>query len=732
MKKRKSVSRLVSILTAIVICLMVLPFALLAYFPPKTVNAASQADALISVALAEEGYTEGANNYSKYGEWYYNNVSQNADYSHSQWCAMFISWCARQAGIPTSVIKNNAWAGSMSSSKGTGNFGAPYYPKGSITPQKGDIVYYGWGSSKSQHVEIVISTSGSTFTSIGGNTGGGTKVYIHRNYSFTSSDVVGYERPNYNGSVNPPTQNNDDELGIPYPRPSGSPLLSTGSRGSGVSWLQTALNKANNAGLAVDGQFGSGTKQAVINFQKANGLEADGIAGPATINKLVEVIKGQMNPPEPIVPQGRAMSESEAAGQTIPNGDYLIYSSLAENYALDIPGDGISESGANIQMWKWANGVKPTVYDVFTVTYCGNGFYEIRQKNTDLCLDVYNGSLDMGTNVQLWSKNDSPAQQWSITRTEVGCMLQARCNGYCLDVFGGNVENETNVQVYENNGTTSQRFIFASQRLNLEAPNLNVDVNGQEVTFSWNLVANATHYDVRVYNSDGSSYENFWGGSDTQTSLSLTMPANKEFSVQVCAANKNYENCFTYCQPISFKTGIHKHEWGEWKIEKPATCTSNGYKKRNCLGCEKTEEAIIYATGHDWSEWKVVKESTCTTQGERSRTCDICKAYEGYSIPVISHKYAEKIVKPTYAENGYTLHTCYLCGNSYKDNFTEKLAKLKGDINDDGKADIADLVILQKWLLGSGELTNWKNADLCEDGVIDAFDVAALRRLLLN
>lgn len=91
MKKRKSVSRLVSILTAVVICLMVLPFTLLVYFSPKTVNAASQADALISVALAEEGYTEGANNYSKYGEWYYNNVSQNADYSHSQWCAMFIS-----------------------------------------------------------------------------------------------------------------------------------------------------------------------------------------------------------------------------------------------------------------------------------------------------------------------------------------------------------------------------------------------------------------------------------------------------------------------------------------------------------------------------------------------------------------------------------------------------------------------------------------------------------------
>lgn len=171
------------------------------YVPMSKVHAESQADALVSIALAEEGYTEGANNYSKYGEWYYNNVSKEIDYAHSQWCAMFISWCARQAGIPTSIIKNNAWAGSMGSSKRTGNFGGQYYPKGSITPQKGDIVYYGWGSSTSEHVEIVISTSGNTFTSIGGNTGGGTKVYIHKNYSFTSSDVVGYERPNYNNNI---------------------------------------------------------------------------------------------------------------------------------------------------------------------------------------------------------------------------------------------------------------------------------------------------------------------------------------------------------------------------------------------------------------------------------------------------------------------------------------------------------------------------------------------------
>ena len=54
------------------------------------------------------------------------------------------------------------------------------------------------------------------------------------------------------------------------------------------------LNLVNNAGLTVDGQFGSGTKQAVINFQRAYGLDVDGIAGPATISKIIEVRKKQI------------------------------------------------------------------------------------------------------------------------------------------------------------------------------------------------------------------------------------------------------------------------------------------------------------------------------------------------------------------------------------------------------------------------------------------------------
>lgn len=55
-----------------------------------------------------------------------------------------------------------------------------------------------------------------------------------------------------------------------------------------------------------------------------------------------------------------------------------------------------------------------------------------------------------------------------------------------------------------------------------------------------------------------------------------------------------------------------------------------------------------------------------------------------------------------------------------------------GDVNADKKFNISDVVMLQKWLLGAGELTNWKAGDLCEDNIINAFDLCLMKRKLIE
>lgn len=64
------------------------------------------------------------------------------------------------------------------------------------------------------------------------------------------------------------------------------PVLQQGSSGPAVITLQTQLKALGFDPKGTDGKFGSGTKAAVIAFQKSKGLTADGKAGPGTMAAL--------------------------------------------------------------------------------------------------------------------------------------------------------------------------------------------------------------------------------------------------------------------------------------------------------------------------------------------------------------------------------------------------------------------------------------------------------------
>jgi peptidoglycan hydrolase-like protein with peptidoglycan-binding domain len=64
------------------------------------------------------------------------------------------------------------------------------------------------------------------------------------------------------------------------------PVLYSGSDGNSVSRLQHLLTHAGFDCGGVDGDFGPQTRAAVLAFQKAHGLESDGLVGPKTWEAL--------------------------------------------------------------------------------------------------------------------------------------------------------------------------------------------------------------------------------------------------------------------------------------------------------------------------------------------------------------------------------------------------------------------------------------------------------------
>ena len=92
-----------------------------------------------------------------------------------------------------------------------------------------------------------------------------------------------------NGGGSPPPSNGGGSSNNKLPI---TTTLKMGSRGSQVQVLQKRLNELGFNCGAVDGIFGNKTHNAVVQFQKARGLTANGVVDTKTVEKLFEASGG--------------------------------------------------------------------------------------------------------------------------------------------------------------------------------------------------------------------------------------------------------------------------------------------------------------------------------------------------------------------------------------------------------------------------------------------------------
>lgn len=142
---------------------------------------------LVNVALKEVGYTEGANNYNKYG-------ASFGD-PNNAWCGYFVSWCLEQIGIDDYGGTGASWMFAVDArDRGIGT----YHAKGSgYSPKLGDLYIKNFDGGHADHVGIVKEdASGGTFSSVDGNSGNAVSV----NYGRSVSEFC-YVTPPYDGET---------------------------------------------------------------------------------------------------------------------------------------------------------------------------------------------------------------------------------------------------------------------------------------------------------------------------------------------------------------------------------------------------------------------------------------------------------------------------------------------------------------------------------------------------
>ena len=142
------------------------------------------AQKLINIAKKEIGNNESDGTHMKYET--YMGFGGN-----DPWCAMFVSWCANQAGfIDSGIIPKYA-----SCSTGVSWFQSKnaFHKEGSgYTPQPGDIVFFGPGGGS--HTGIVVKSDANNVYTIEGNT---SDMVAERTRPRATGYVYGYGTPAY-------------------------------------------------------------------------------------------------------------------------------------------------------------------------------------------------------------------------------------------------------------------------------------------------------------------------------------------------------------------------------------------------------------------------------------------------------------------------------------------------------------------------------------------------------
>lgn len=125
---------------------------------------------------------------------------------------------------------------------------------------------------------------------------------------------------------------------------------------------------------------------------------------------------------------------------------------------------------------------------------------------------------------------------------------------------------------------------------------------------------------------------------------------------------------------------------------------------------------------------RTIMETTYNSWDELSNDLAFYKSEFGLDLSYAKENCYEKtwvVDKAAYDETVVVGHKCTSCGAT---------DYVMGDINGDEEFTVADVVLLQKWLLAVPDIKieNWEMANLCRDDRLDVFDLCLMKRALLE
>ena len=180
---KKAGLRIALLIFVLATVLGILPQSTSAAYENTHKNTGNYRQDIIAVAWTQVGYraADGKNN---------NKYSSDFGWDNVAWCGYFVSWCAKQANVPTSVLKRTGWASPSA-------FGLTALSGDSYTPVAGDL-YFMVENGSIIHVGLVVEVNAAKgkVVTVEGNTKDSSGIYgVYRKERNIKGSIFG--SPNY-------------------------------------------------------------------------------------------------------------------------------------------------------------------------------------------------------------------------------------------------------------------------------------------------------------------------------------------------------------------------------------------------------------------------------------------------------------------------------------------------------------------------------------------------------
>lgn len=425
----------------------------------------------------------------------------------------------------------------------------------------------------------------------------------------------------------------------------------------------------------------------------------------------------------------KSLSINEYTAAVMDTSIKYMFKNVGSGLYMEVDG-AKAESGTNVQQW---GADSEALHNTWKLRDAGDGYYYIRSCVGDgktYFLDLSYGKSDNGTNIGIWTNDESDARKFKFADNGDGTytiLTKPSNDKSCIAVENDSTKSGANILQWECNGNDSQKWI--AEKITIK--------DGAKIDTSKNYMIQNVNSGQFMEVSDGKAEAGTnvqqWG-ADTSKPSAHNVWRFKELDwgyYYIYSGTGDGNTFLLNCADAKDGTNIY--------IDSLLKSSTQYFKM---VDNEDGTYTIVTRSSKDLSCVEIINASKDSGANVQQWKWNDNKCQKWKIIPVDYTMPFQKVTtattKPVITTTTTTIVTTTTPYTSSSATTTTSSTQIPtivvGDINENGKFEISDLIALQKYLIKIDKFNSkqYKIADINNDGSVNILDLIILKRKLLE